>query len=142
MFVSSYNTYIHTNRLTNATNERVEKSKHVGSSFNSVLSQNEVLKSKSSENLPINYVSNYKAFNNKQKLQNPFQDKNTTTYKTITTKENAKIAYEDSSKIFSLSQKPSITLNQTPKIESELNVRHAMINTYIANERYYQVTAA
>lgn len=142
MFVSSYNTYIHTNTSANATKERIEKTKHVGSSFNSTLSQNEVLKPKSGENLPVNYISNYKAFSNKQKLQNQFQDKNTATYKAITVKENAKMAYEDSSKIFSISRKPHATLNQTPKVESELNVRRAMINTYSANEHYYQVTAA
>ena len=53
--------------------------------------------------------------------------------------------------MFSLFQKPHATLDQTPKLENtipkepsdikELNMRHKMVNTYIANDNYYKITA-
>ncbi|MCD6432478.1 MAG: hypothetical protein J7L21_00410 [Sulfurimonas sp.] len=140
MFVSSYNTYIHTNSSTSTAKERSEKVRYTQSSLNLDISQNGVLKPKSGKNLPINYISSYKAFSNKQKLQNPLRDKSTITYNKIAIKKNAETAYEEGSKIFSLSKKPHIALSQTPKAES--NLRHTMVNTYIANDRYYQISVA
>ena len=54
--------------------------------------------------------------------------------------------------MFSLIQKPLGTLNQTPKIDKTLPsnlqelkkqfIRRDMINTYISNQSYYNLTSA
>ena len=47
--------------------------------------------------------------------------------------------------------KPSVTLSQTPSIDKkqsldiqkiqEKNLRQTMVNTYLANDKYFQITA-
>jgi len=152
MFVSSYSTYINTNSSERTTKDRFEKSKEPASSFESKLSQSSVLESKNAKDLPINYISNYKAFSNKQKLQDQFQNTNKIKYTQINSVNNAKIAYADNSKIFSFFLEPKATQNQTPKVDKKLpndmqklqehNMRHTMVNTYQENDKYYQITAA
>lgn len=151
MFVSSYNTYISTNNSQRDTNQKVEKSKNFSDSFESKLEQSVVLESKNTKNLPITYISNYKAFSNKQKLQEEFQNKDAQKYSKINTIQNAKNAYEDNSTIFSFFIEPKATQNQTPLIDKNLSpelqkaqekqMRHIMVNTYLANDKYYQITA-
>ena len=151
MFVSSYSTYISTNNSQKLAKERVSP-KVSNESFESKLTQSSsVLESKTTQNLPISYISNYKAFNNKQKLQEEFEDKSKTKYTEMNTLKNAEIAYEKNSKIFSLFLEPKITLNQAPTLNKKLpsdmqqlqekNMRHKMVNTYLDNDKYYQITA-
>ncbi len=67
------------------------------------------------------------------------------------TLQSAKVAYSSNSTMFSLLKKPTATIDQTPTIDKTLpldiqeikenNMRHLMVNTYLANDNYYQTTA-
>ena len=151
MFVSSYNTYVSTNNSDRAANQKVDRSKPSTGSFESKLEQSSVLESKNTQNLPITYISNYKAFSNKQKLQEQFQNKDEVKYNKINAMKNAQTAYEDNSVMFSLFLEPKATQSQTPQVDQKLpsdlqkaqeqNMRNSMVNTYLANDKYYQITA-
>jgi len=151
MFVSSYSTYINTNTSEKTDKLRVENKKDESKSFGPEVSKNSPLEAYSAKNLPIDYVSNYKSFNNQQKLQEQVKSQDELKSKKTTAMKNAKIAYEDNSKIFSLLKKPTTTLNQTKRIDKKLplniqeikesNLRHTMVNTYLENDKYYQITA-
>ncbi len=150
MFVSSYSTYIGTNNTQRVDKERVEHSKSSSASFKSVLAK-ETIVEPNNPNLPINYVSNFKAFSNKQKLQEKLDNQDTLKYSKMKKLKNAQTAYEDNSKIFSLILKPKLTLGQTLPQENRLSndlqetqqqtMRHKMVNTYISNDNYYKITA-
>lgn len=151
MFVSSYNTYISTNNSNRSENY---KSKEVKSdtAFSSELSKFTLLKPYTQTDLPIDYVSNYKSFSNQQKLYEQMQNFNSQELKKLTTFSNAKVAYEENTKMFPIIKKPAFTLSQTPKIDEKLpldvqeakekTLRHTMLNTYISNDNYYRITAA
>lgn len=151
MFVSSYNTYISTNSSDRTEKYKEGQSKDEFKSFNLKSSPNSVVDFSPTKNLPIDYVSNYKSFNNQQKLQEQIKSQDEIRYTNIKDIKNAKAAYEDNSKMFSLSKKPTTSLDQTPKINKDLpksiqelkehKLREAMVNTYVANDRYYQLTA-
>ena len=160
MFVSSYSTYIQPNTSDKANRQRVEKPDNKSKSFESSLDKNLSATDFKSSNLPIDYVSNNKVLRNKQFLEGQSQQFSETqdnlkkfTNKFITQNSliNAKDAYENNSKMFSLFKKPHATLNQTPNIENtlpkepqdikELNMRNLMVNTYISNDNYYKITA-
>lgn len=143
MFVSSYNTYIDTGTTKRAQDERSESLKKPSSTFESKLlatNSSEVLLDKK---LPLNYISNYKALNNRQKLehqeltQNPAKMK----FSKLTAMSSASSAYAENTKMFSLIQKPKQTINQTPKLDSNLP-KVQMINAYISNDNYHRITAA
>jgi len=159
MFVSSYNTYISTN-----SSEKTSKGKLQGAqNTSSYTPKKEEVTSTEPKNkaLAIDYVASSKTFNNKLKielqqrqLQNQ-SDTQTAKTKDLTSKftninslESAKQAYNDNAKIFSLFKLPQPTLDQTPKIDKrapsdiqEKNLRDLMVNTYIQNDKYYQITA-
>lgn len=151
MFISSYSTYIGTTVSDKVNKERVERSKDESEFFSSKLSQNQLAQTNISKNLPIDYISNYKSFNNQQKLQEQAQSQSEIKFTQIKAMKNAKEAYEDNSKMFSLLRKPHVSLNQTSTIDEKLpqdiqelkekNLRHVMVNTYLANDKYYQITA-
>lgn len=151
MFVSSYSTYINTNTADKTTKSKVDLPKDQPKSFSSVLSKSVVPNSNLTTNLPIDYVSNNKSFNIQYKMQEQTQSKGETKFKQISDMKSAKIAYSDNSVMFSLLKKPGISLDQTPKINHNLpqniqdikegNLKHIMVNTYLENDKYYQVTA-
>ncbi|QOY52561.1 hypothetical protein [Candidatus Sulfurimonas baltica] len=151
MFVSSYSTYISTNSSDRTEKNREGQSKDESKSFNLKSSSDSATNFSPTKNLPIDYVSNYKSFNNQQKLQEQIKSQDEIRYTNIKDIKNAKAAYEDNSKMFSLSKKPTTSLDQTPKINKDLpksiqelkehKLRQAMVNTYLANDRYYQLTA-
>ena len=162
MFVSSYSTYISTNP-----SQRTDKSRSEGEkSFSSLIPKTLDVNSVKFSNLaiPVDYISKSQAFSNQlelelQKRELNNQDKNGLgeTKKSITEFSNTKMiqnfkqAYSDNSKIFSLFKIPHATQDQTPKIDKKLPddvqeiakqaLRDAMLNTYIQNDRYYQLTA-
>ncbi len=154
MFVSSYSTYITSNssdKTSKITQDRLQNEKD---SFSSKLSTKETPSiQKFRTTLPINYISTNKAFVNKQELDYQSSDKKDTQIKhtkkltDILSKEssniNFKSAYQDNLVMFSFLQKPQSTLNQTPIVNQiqEKSVRHTMVNTYIANDNYYKITA-
>ena len=156
MFVSSYSTYIQANTSDKAARQGVKRVDGESKSFKSSLEESISTANFESSNLPIDYISKNKVLNNKQLLENQNSLENTT--KSLTDKfglqnslVGAKGAYESNSKMFSLFQKPHATLDQTPKIENtlpkepkdikELNMRYKMVNTYVANDNYYKITA-
>ena len=156
MFVSSYKTYVNTTATQRVQKEREDSSKTKSSSFENRLNKinsetpNSVQAAKAQ--LPVNYISNYKSLNNQQKLQQETaQDFSKTKFTKISTVNSAQIAYTNNSKIFSFYREPKVTLDQTPKLDKKLStealkgqektLRHQMINTYIANENYYKITA-
>jgi len=154
MFVSSYSTYIDTTTTKRAQNERTDNAKKTSSSFDSKLlpsaAKDVVLNSK----LPLNYISHYKTLNNQQKLQEKELTQNPAKMKftKISSMNSANVAYGDNSKMFSLIARPKQTIDQTPKLDKNLPqeaqniqgniMKQKMINTYISNENYYNITAA
>jgi hypothetical protein len=151
MFVSSYNTYLNTSSSQKTQKEKFNSKNETQNSFSEQIQQPK-LKATVSSNLPVNYISNYKALNNQQKLR---QDKNLLQEKTkftkINTTQNAKEAYDDNTKMFSFLIKPKVTLSQASRINKEMppeaqkaqekNLRNTMVNAYIANDNYYKITA-
>lgn len=144
MFVSSYNTYIGTNANEKINKPNFDSQKTQNKSFANSLQSSSILVAYDSKNIPINYISNYKSFYNKQKLQdNQEKTKDELEFKKISDFKNAKISYENNSNLFSFMRVPKSSINQTPKINQVniLNVRHTMVNTYLANDKYYQISA-
>ena len=150
MFVSSYNTYISTNNSQKI--EKKESPRREESSFSVKFSPKSLPVLSTTTNLPVNYISNYKVLNNQQKLQQETSQNNEKLkFTKINAHLNATNAYTDNSKIFSLLLKPRATLDQTPHVDKKLpvevqeiqeeNLRHTMVNTYIANDNYYKITA-
>jgi hypothetical protein len=154
MYVSSYNTYVSTNSSEKTQRNQTQNTKESSSNFSSKLSLSTPQKSLSqhTQQLPVNYISNYKSLNNQQRLQEDF-NKNTQTKKftKIATMQSAKNAYSENSVLFASLRVPKITLSQTPTVDKKLSLKaqeaqknalkHTMVNTYIANENYYKITA-
>jgi len=145
MFVSSFNTYISDINLKKARQNTQKAKDSEKSSFSSHLQENQqVLTSKVDFKTPINYISNYKSFANKQKLQDEqLTKKPIERFSKINKMQSAKTSYEVNSKKFSLLRVPHITLNQVQKPEEKLPIKlqQKMVNTYIANDNYYKITA-
>lgn len=155
MFVSSYSTYIDTTVNKQVQSERVQDEKKSSKSFTDKLLQTPQTNITSGKKLPINYISNYKSLHTKQELQEG-QDKTQNIEKMkfskVNAQGNAKVAYEENSKMFSFLVKPKQTISQTPQINRRLPqeavktqenfLREKMVNTYAANDNYYKITAA
>ncbi len=164
MFVSSYSTYIQTNGSNKSAKHEIEKQGKGSSSFSSKLLDGIGSVSYKTSNISINYISNTQVLNNQkelelqnQQLKNPQDNpqnilkENINRFTQQNSLKNAKNAYDNNSKMFSLIRKPLIAFDQTPRLENrlpkepqkiiELNMRHKMVNTYIANDAYYKVTA-
>jgi len=154
MFVSSYSTYIDTSVTKKIQNDRpIEKVKPT-ESFASKLLQTTQKDVSFGTKLPINYISNYKALGNRQRLEQR-EEKQTnakSTFSKLSAMSNSKVSYEVNSKMFSFMLKPKGTIDQTPKLDRNLPVKAqekqeslmktAMVNAYIANDNYYRITAA
>jgi len=167
MFVSSYNTYIQTNSSDKNTKQKVEEQNKASESFSSKLNSTISSLNYKTSNIPISYISQSQVLNNKNELEAQSRQlkepkekaKNEikeliNRYTSQNTLLNAKKSYEGNSRIFSLMKKPKVAFDQTPSLEKtlpqkppevkeirELNMRHKMVNTYLANENYYTVTA-
>jgi len=153
MFVSSYNTYIGTVSAQNTKSQKVESNKESSSIFDLKFTTPTVKSVIPQSKLPIDYISNYKALNNRQLLEQKDNSENNSTKKLakINSINSAKVAYTENTTMFSLLIKPKTTLDQTPKLEKRLPLepmkmkesiaKHVMVNTYIANENYYKITA-
>ncbi len=162
MFVSSYSTYISTNSSNKSTKDKVQTAQN-SSTYTSKPEETPKTTLASSA-IQIDYISKSKTFHNKleaqlqqRQLQNPndkeiAETKNRVTeFSTHKSLQSAKQAYSENSKIFSLFKIPQPTLDQTPKTDKrtsleiqeiqEQNLRHVMVNTYIQNDKYYQITA-
>lgn len=160
MFVSSYSNFVPTSAVKNNKVSKLDEEK--GRVEKNISSFKQILNSESinRKSLPLDYVKSNQAFSNKQEIEYKkylLKNKNDDSKKLrdVISKQNtfieAKTAYEQNSVIFSLIKKPNITLSQTPKIDEkdpkefqklkEKNLRHIMVNTYLENDKYYQITA-
>lgn len=155
MFVSSYNTYIAA--TSSEKPQKYNKENVKLPSFTTKLAQ----ASSPDTVKPSSYVFHNNLTKNthavQQKLYNQQNTTNNPIVKTLSQFNgknsliNAKSAYTNNAKIFSLITTPKTTLNQTPSLDNtlpqeprqikELNMRNKMVNTYLANENYYKVTA-
>ena len=155
MFVSSYSTYIDTTVASRVNNERKEVDKKSSDSFNSKLLSATPKTIPTAKQLPLDYVSDYKALYNRQKLdQDKEFGKNVATMKfsKMSSQSAAQVVYTANSKMFSLIPKPKIALDQTPTLSKKLPpeaqeagkelLKIDMVNAYIANDNYYRITAA
>ena len=164
MFVSSFSTYV-TNNTTDRTSKTAANAKeNKGVSFSNKLSQNIAHTSLFKKNVSVNYISQGKSQHNKQMIeigQENLKNSKKNDFKITTSLRNnfisnasmqsAKVAYTSNSTMFSLLKKPTATIDQTPAIDKTLpqniqelkekNMRHLMVNTYLANDNYYKVTA-
>lgn len=155
MFISSYNTYIQPNNQNKIQDTKYKNG--LGDSFYLPEDSTEAFVTYKNPSA-VDYIRKNNSFALKlQLLQYKEQETQTTqenlqkvsNFKIL---ENAKTAYTDNTKMFSLYMKPGITLNQTPKLDEKLskdiqelkekNTRTKMINTYLANDKYFQITAA
>ncbi len=149
MFVSSYNTYIAHKPSTKIEGSTQKENEKNSSSSEKELFSTELEKVASSTKIPLNYISRYKSLNNQQLLQQQNErnkDYSKTKFEKINKITTAQNAYSENSKLFPLLQKPKIALAQEvkqPKNIQQNNVlKQKFINTYIANDNYYKVTAA
>lgn len=164
MFVSSYNTYINTNSSQKSNKSELDNKQESGKLFSTKLTQNIESKSLIYSNKPVNYIKDSNAQYNKElirsaqeqmknNLESDFKKATSSIekYSATQTVANAKAAYVQNSSLFAFLRKPQATLDQTPKVDttatqnlqdmSEKNIRYTMINTYIENDKYYQITA-
>lgn len=154
MFVSSYSTYIDTSATKKLQNDKAVEPLKKAESFTSKLlqatQQHVLLNSK----IPLNYISNYKALNNRQLLDEQTNKQSLTKQKFVklSAMSSSKVSYEENSKMFSFLIKPKGTINQTPALDKNLSLkaqesqesfrRVKMVDIYNANDNYYKVTAA
>ncbi len=153
MFVSSYSTYINPNTISKYPKDKVSEGEvKQKSSFHTAFTSTTVVQQTSS-NLPLNYISNYKVLSNQQKMHQDLQQKtDSQNFKKLQKFSSATEAYSYNKKLFSVVPKPHIAIDMTPKINKRLpkeaqtmaekSLRSTMINTYLANDKYYQITAA
>jgi len=144
MFVSSYSTYVSANTNDKLNKPKINTQKFQEKSFSNILSKSATLVAYDTKNIPINYISNYKSFNNKQKLlDKQVKSKDEVKFKKISDINNAKDSYESNSFMFSLVSIPKTPVNQVSKVNdfNLQNMKHKMVNTYIENDKYYQITA-
>jgi len=149
MFVSSYNTYLAQKPSTKIEeNSQRENKRDFSTEKKPFTTQLQKVVS-SSVKIPLNYISNYKSLHNQQLLQqqnNLNKEYSKTKFSKINKMTQAQNAYSENSKIFPLLQKPKIALVEEPKISKKLEqnsaIKQKFINTYIANDNYYKITAA
>lgn len=164
MFVSSYSTYINTNSSQKSNKPSVDNKQESGKAFSTKLHQNITPTTFINSSKPINYIKEGNASYNKELIRSEQEHlkkniksdfKKATdsiqTYSATQTLGSAKSAYVQNSSLFSFLRKPQATLDQTPKVDTtvkqdlqevtEKNIRYTMINTYLENDKYYQITA-
>lgn len=144
MFVSAYSTYVSTNTNDKLNKPKFDEQKVQDKPFSKILVSAPALLAYDTKNIPINYISNYKSFNNKQKLlDSEIKSKDEVKFKKMSDVKNAKTSYESNSHMFSLMSVPKAPINKTTRInEVNLdNMKHKMVNTYLENDKYYQLTA-
>jgi hypothetical protein len=164
MFISSYSTYIQ-NSTSNKTNRVKEPDYSKSDKFDLQRYEQPTQELATIKFLPIDYIQQNRSFSSKLELLNfqaanqknenelnkPEKKSKAEEFKNFKTLSNAKTAYTDNSKMFSLLRKPQVPLDQTPHIDDRLpqdiqalkeqNMRRTMLNTYVANDIYYKITA-
>jgi hypothetical protein len=156
MFVSSYSTYIQTNSDSKSVKNRDAAYANSSNSTSKVYEQS-VPDSPKKASFAVDYIAKNNSFYTKLFLEkNQDEQSNQTkelTHKFIdqSTLQDAKKAYTQVPKMTSLFRETFIALNKMQQTESkpaqssqdfkETKMRKLMINTYIANDNYYKITA-
>lgn len=139
MFVSSYNTYLST--AATQTKRPQKESKDFALLKEKVV-QTPQQKSSADIKLPVNYISHFKVLQNQQKLQEQTQQSQKSKFEKVSLLKTAQGAYEDNSVMFPLIKKPKIALGRIQnKLPAATPAKLNAVNTYIANDNYYRVTA-
>ena len=151
MYISSYNTYITPNSSDRIQKERSEEPFKKSQSFSKKLASQSLKTIDTSSRLPVNYISNYKVLNNQLRLKDDTFNDNRAKFSKVKALVNSQSAYKEGASIFPLFTKPKIALNQTQEINKKMPknaqeaketiLKHTMVNTYIANDNYYKLTA-
>jgi len=149
MFISSYNTYVQTNATDKTSKTKDIKEPQHTNSFASQFLKKPQLQKPQLSNTPINYVQDSKVFNNKQKLNQNIESKqglvNANKFNFTSSLTNAKVAYTSNSNMFSIVAKPKPSLSQEQNIKNDpsstIYKKLSAINTYLSNDKYYQITA-
>lgn len=156
MFVSSYSTYLHTNTTDKNTKKIDSSESSSDKSFSLKGLHSSQNTTKPLVNTPVNYQSNHQSLRTKAKIQQQVeqntQNTQTTKFSTISSQIKASSAYIANSTMFSLMPKnqPSIkqstqdinqNLPQEVKDIKESFLKVKMVNIYISNNNYYQITA-
>ena len=158
MFVSSYTTFIDTSVTKRIQNDKNDLERKPSEPFSKHLIEPKGKDVILSKNLPLNYISNYKALSNKLAIEQQIQGRDEREIKAkikftkLSAQSGAQHSYVENSKMFPLRALPKPTLDQTPKLDKKLPLeaqktqegilKNLMVNTYIANENYYRITAA
>ena len=139
MFVSSYNTYINTSHIGHNKSQKKEgifslkKEKTAPSDLDAKFTE---------VKLPVSYISHFKVLRNQQKLQKQTQQSQKTKFTKVTTLKNAQVAYSENSIMFPRLRKPKVPLGHIQSsFVSNASIKQNALNTYIANDNYYKVTA-
>jgi len=147
MFISSYSTFVNAN-LNNKITKK-EDSSSTNKAFEKHLQKNTFTNFNLQKNTPVNYISQYKTLSTKEKIndqlrQNVLQT-NLKKLSTINAQTIAPSAYSANTKMFSLMIKypnaPKQLENTQLKTLKEPMQRVNMVNTYLENDKYYQITA-
>ena len=160
MFVSSYSTFIPAALQEKIQPQRETKSSSETTSFAERLLQ--VPLATKTASFPVDYVAKNSGFWQKYEVQREIQ-RFTQDAKKEETKsslgrlqkfQSAEVAYSEGVKKFSfiLKNTKATTIDQTPRVDTTLpselqemqesKLRHKMVNTYLSNDRYYQLTSA
>ncbi|MCW8837741.1 MAG: hypothetical protein OQJ77_05465 [Thiovulaceae bacterium] len=147
MFVSSYNTYLstHTDNKTTKNKQNYSTSKL----FEINLNKNEVSNPNTTLSSPINYISKYKTLSVKERINSQLKQEtaqsNMSKFSSVNSQIKAPMAYAANSTMFSLMIKYPKTAKQiednSDRVLKEPTLRTKMIDTYMANDKYYQLTA-
>jgi hypothetical protein len=139
MFVSSYNTYLST---ASTQTKRPQKKSEDFTLSKDKTTEAPLKKSETPTKLPLNYVSQFKVLSNQQKLQKQMQSSQKSKFTKVNIFKNAQSAYSDNATMFPLIKKPKVALgNIQYKLPTTTATKLNAVNTYIANDNYYKVTA-
>ena len=154
MFVSAYSTYLNTSSINKTTKEKVISLPSKPFSLNETLKSG-LETSKLLQDTPVNYLSHNKVISTKQRIyqqleQNSAQ-KNIETFTNINSQIHAPTTYTENTKMFPLTLREQLTLKGKEPVDKTLpkelqelkesNLKTLMVNTYIENDKYYQITA-
>lgn len=139
MFISSYNTYL-SNTTTHTKKTQSEQKEFRFKKEASPVSTSHT--DTKQPKLPVSYISRFKVLQNQQKLHEQVQAGKKSKFTKVALFKNAQSAYSENSAMFPLFKKPKISLGEKPTTLPKVNVsKQNAVNTYIANENYYRVTA-
>lgn len=154
MFVSAYNTYLNTSSVNKTTKEKDTFIPSKPFSLNDSLKSG-FSTSKLHQDTPVNYLSHNKIISTKQRIYQQLEhnsaQKNIEKFTNINSQMHAPATYTENTKMFPLTLREQLTLKSKEPVDKTLpkelqelkesNLKTLMVNTYIANDKYYKITA-